>query len=150
MLLVSHKMFVFENEAALLCVTMRERARVFAARIQCKTFLYNFCYFKIQFLWCTFQAHFGVGLRHFQKVVLRMKLFSLCNLSLSYRQNRGGKICFHSCHYQNQNFSLVSHSCRSCTTLVALAPLMSHSCCTCVTCVALISQSCRSSLALLL
>ena len=34
-----------------------------------------------RFLWCTFQTHFGMGMRHLQKVVLRMKLYSPCNLS---------------------------------------------------------------------
>ena len=33
MLLLSHKMVFIENEAALLCVTMRERARAFAATV---------------------------------------------------------------------------------------------------------------------
>ena len=33
MLLVSHKVVFIENEAVLLCVTMRERARAFAATI---------------------------------------------------------------------------------------------------------------------
>ena len=56
-----------------------------------------------------------------------------------------------SCCYQNQNFSLVSHSCCSCSTRVALVlhscstrvALVSHSCCSCLTCVALTSNSCR-------
>ena len=38
MLLVSHKIVFIENEAALLCVTMRKRAKEFAATIQCITF----------------------------------------------------------------------------------------------------------------
>ena len=33
MLLVSHKMVFIENEAVLLCVTMRERTRAFEATI---------------------------------------------------------------------------------------------------------------------
>ena len=38
MLLVLYKMVFIQNGAALLCVTMRERARVFAATIYCITF----------------------------------------------------------------------------------------------------------------
>ena len=35
------------------------------------------------------------------------------------------KICFHLCRYQNQNFSLVLHSCRSISNCVALMSLVS-------------------------
>ena len=72
---------------------------------------------------------------------------------LPYSKYKGIKICFYSCRYQNQNFSLVSfvqHSCRSCSTHVAL---VLHSCCQCltrVTIVALVLHSCRSCLALVL
>ena len=41
------------------------------------------------------------------------------------------KICFYLCCYQNQNFSLVLHSCRWCSARVArvlLVLLVSHSC----------------------
>ena len=79
MLVFSHKMDFIENETALLCVTMRERARAFAATLQC----------------------------------------------INYSKYIGVQICFYSCRYQNQNFSLVSHSYRSCSTRVAL---VSHSC----------------------
>ena len=64
---------------------------------------------------------------------------------LPYSKYKVVKISFYSCHYQNQNFSLVSHSCRSCSTRVALVSLVSHSCCICVTCVllvALVSGTC--------
>ena len=49
------------------------------------------------------------------------------------------KICFHSCRYQNQNFSLVSYLCRSCSNRV---PLLSHSCHTRVACIALVPLLC--------
>ena len=75
MLLLSQSVFFIENEGVSLCVTMKERARVFAATVWCITFWYSFCHYKVQFLWCTFQAHFGMGTSHFQKVVIRMKLF---------------------------------------------------------------------------
>ena len=60
------------------------------------------------------------------------------------------KICFRSFRYQNWNFSLVSHSCR---TRFAFESIMSHSCCLCCTRVALmsvVSHSCRSCRALVL
>ena len=46
-------------------------------------------------------------------------------------------------HYQNQNFSLVLHSCR----LVAFVP---HLCCTCVALVSLMSHSCCTRVAFML
>ena len=57
------------------------------------------------------------------------------------------KIFFHSCRYQNRNFSLVSLSCRSCCSCVTLVYL---SCCSClsrvtpVTHVSLMSHLCHS------
>ena len=44
---------------------------------------------------------------------------------LPYSKYKGVKICFYSCRYQNQNFSLVSHSCCQCRTLVAFMSLVS-------------------------
>ena len=69
---------------------------------------------------------------------------------LSYSKYKGVKICFYPCRYQNQNFSIVLHSCHSCSTRVALMShscltrvalvlLALHSCCIHVTCVALVS-----------
>ena len=80
MLIVSHKVVSIENEAVLLCVTMRERAKAFVATIQCITFAVSlgFCRYKVQILWWTFQTQFGMshlGISHLQKVVRRMKLF---------------------------------------------------------------------------
>ena len=54
---------------------------------------------------------------------------------LPYSKYRGVKICFYQCHYQNQNCSLVSHSCRLCCNRVALVSFVQHSCRTRVTCV---------------
>ena len=70
---------------------------------------------------------------------------------LPYSKYKGVKICFYPCRYQNQNFSLVLHSCRSCSTRVALVSFLQHSCRSCLTCVALVllvSNSCRWCLAL--
>ena len=64
---------------------------------------------------------------------------------LPYSKYKGVKICFYSCRYQNQNFSLVSHSCRLCITRVALVPLVQHSC---HTSVALVSHSCLTRVSL--
>ena len=61
---------------------------------------------------------------------------------LPYGKYKGVKICLYSCRYQNQNFSLVSHSRRSCSTRVALVSLVQHSCCTRVSLVLLVSHSC--------
>ena len=61
---------------------------------------------------------------------------------LPYSKYMGVKIYFHSHCYENQNFSLVQHSCRSCSTHVALVSLMSYSFCTRVTRVARVWHSC--------
>ena len=61
---------------------------------------------------------------------------------LPYIKCMGVKICFYSCHYQNQNFSLVLHSCRSCRNRAALASFIQHSCHACVALVSLVSHSC--------
>ena len=37
---------------------MRKRERAFVATIQCITFSCGFCYYKVQFFWCTSQTHF--------------------------------------------------------------------------------------------
>ena len=49
MLLVSHKMAFYENEAAQLCVTMRKRARSFVATNWCIIFSYSFAIKKLRF-----------------------------------------------------------------------------------------------------
>ena len=69
---------------------------------------------------------------------------------LPYSEYKGVKICFYSCCYQNQNFSLMSHLCRLCSTRVARVSVVSHSCRTRVASVALVLHSCRSCLALVL
>ena len=77
---VSLKMVLIKNKAALLCAAMGKHVRGFAATIYCITFRYSLCHYTVQFLQCTrFQINFGMGTKHFQKVVIRMKLF----LSLS-------------------------------------------------------------------
>ena len=60
------------------------------------------------------------------EIVLLLIIF-LC----PYSEYRDVKIYFHSFRYQNQNFSLVPHSCRSCSTHVVL---VLHSCRLCLSC----------------
>ena len=136
MLLVSHKAVFMENEAVLLCQTMREHAGGFAATIQCITFLYSFCHYKAQFWWCIFQAHLGMGARHFQKYSSQNEIFSLLvTFHLPYSQYMDVKTCFHQCVFQYNFFnscrlvSLVQHFC--CTRVVGFA-LVLHSCCLCL------------------
>ena len=69
---------------------------------------------------------------------------------LPYSKCKGVKIYFYSCRYQNQKFSLVPHSCRSCSTRVAHLSLVSHSCCTLVASVALLLHSFRLCMELVL
>ena len=62
----------------------------------------------------------GISKRQFIEIVPLLVVFHL-----PYGKYKGVKICFYSCRYQIQTFSLVSHLCRSCSTRVAL---VSHSC----------------------
>ena len=96
--------------------------------------------YKVQFLWCTFEPHFGVETMHVQKAVLRMKLFFSFNLSLSIQLIQGCE----------KLFSLISSSKSKFFTRFALVSLLSHSCWTRVVRVALVSllsHSCRTSVA---
>ena len=161
MLVFSHNIVFIESEIALLCVTMRERARVFAATIQCIIFDIAFAIKKFSFCGGLPNA-FWHGHEAFPQVSSQNEIVHLLLiLQLPYSKYRGVKICFCSCRYENQNFSLVSHSCHSCSTHVTLVShscrlrrtcvaLVSHSCCSCLTRVALVllvSHSCRISVA---
>ena len=57
------------------------------------------------------------------------------------------KICFHSCRYQNQNFSLLSQSCRLRRTQVTLFASC-HTCLVRVSLVSVVSQCRRTDVAL--
>ena len=76
MLVFSHKMVFIENEAALLCVTMREGARASTCSYN---LVYNFLIYLLPLKSSVFVVHFSNAFWHgneaFQKVVLRMKLF---------------------------------------------------------------------------
>ena len=76
--------------------------------------------------------------------------FLLIVFHLPYSKYKGVKIYFYSCRYENQNFSLVSHSCCSCSTRVAPVSFMQHSCCPRVISVAFVLHSCLTGVALAL
>ena len=130
--LVSQKKVLIEREAALL-VTMLERARAFAVIIQCRIFGYIFCHFKVQFLWCTFQMHFGIGMRHFQKAVLRMKFFLSVQFFIYHIVNIGVRKYVSTCVVIKIK---IFYSCRTRVVRVLIVLL---SCCTCVALVAPVS-----------
>ena len=131
MLVFSHKMVFIENEAALLRVTMRERARAFCNQLLPLKSLV----FVVHFL-----NAFWHGNETFPKGSSQNEIVPLLVVShLAYSKYKGVKICFYSCRYRNQNFSVVSHSCRSCSTRVAF---MSHWCRTRVALVLLVLHSC--------
>ena len=105
-----------------------------------------------------FVVHFSNAFWHGNKAFPKG---SFCNeivrllviFHLPYSKYRGVKICFYSCRYQNQSFLLVSHSCCSCSTRVALVSFVQHLCLTFnarVSLVSLVSHSCRSYLPLVL
>ena len=141
-LVFSYKMVFIKNEAALLCVTMRERAR---ASTYSYNQVYNFLIYLLSLKSSVFVVHFSNAFWHGNEAFPKgssqneiVPVFVIVHLPLS--EYRGVKICFYSCSYQNQNFhscctlvvrvALVSHQCRSCSTCVALVLLVSHSCCT--------------------
>ena len=133
MLVVSHKMIFIKNEAALVCITMRKRARAFAAT----TFWYKLCNYKVKFLWCTFHTHFGTETRRFKFVVFYL-------LSSKYRDV---KICSYISNFlvRFALVSFVSHpcrSCRSCRTHIVWVLLVSHSCHSCLVPLSLGSSVC--------
>ena len=108
--------------------------------------VYNFLIQLLPLKSSVFVVHFSNAFWHgneaFPKVSSQNEIVPLLVIfHLPYSKYRGVKICFHSCRYQNQNFSLVSHSCRSCSTRDALVSFLWHSC---YTCVALMWYSCRS------
>ena len=78
----------------------------------------------------------GISKRQFMEIVSLLVVFHL-----PYSKYKGVKICFYSC-YGNQTFSLVPHSCRSCSTRVALVQFLQHSCRTRVALVSLVCHSC--------
>ena len=112
---------------------------------------YNLVYkFLIQLLplkSSVFVVHFSNAFWHgnmaFAKVSSQNEIVSLLVIfNLQYSKYRDVTICFYLCRYQNQSFSLVSHSCCSCGTRVSLASFVQHLCRTRVARVSLVSHSC--------
>ena len=130
MLIFSHKMVLIKNEAALLCVTMQERARGFVATIQL---------FPLKSL--AFVVHFLIAFLHgketFPKSSCQNEIVPLLIVfHLPYNKYKGVKICLHSCRTRVVRVAFVSHLCRQCSTRIAL---VSHSCRQCRTLVAFVS-----------
>ena len=122
MLVFSHKMVFIENEAALLCVTMREGARASTCSYN---LVYNFLIYLLPLKSLVFVMHFSNALCHVNEAFPKSNSWNqiapvFVIFHLSYSKYRGVKICFYSCRYQNQNFLLLSHSCCSYSTRVAL------------------------------
>ena len=108
--------------------------------------VYNFLIQLLPLKSSVFVVHFSNAFWHgneaFPKVSSQNEIVPLLVIfHLPYSKYRGVKICFYLCRYQNQNFSLVSHSRRSCSTRVSLVSFVQHSCCTCVALVSLVSGS---------
>ena len=101
---------------------------------------------RFSFWGARFKRIFGMETRHFQKVVLSWYEIVplLVIFHLPYSKCKDVKICFYPCRYQNQNFTLVSHSCR---TRVVPVALMSHLCRSRSTRVSLVPYSCRTRVA---
>ena len=136
----SHKKVFIKNEAVLLYITMKERARAPPCSYNLVyNFLINLLPLKSSVFVVLFSNAFWHGNETFQKVVLRMKLFLYLKSFTCHVVNIRVWKCFCSCSYQNQNFSLVSHSCRLCSARVAL---VLHWCSLCLTRVACVWRSC--------
>ena len=119
-------------------------------------FMYNFLIQLLSLKSLVFLVHFFLnafqrGNKVFRKCSYQNEIVPpLVIFHLPYSKYKAVKICFYSCRYQNQNFSLVSHSCCSSNTRVALVWFVQQSCCTrfaCVSLVLLVLHSCRIGVA---
>ena len=140
MLVFSHKIVFIENEAAILCLTMLGRAKLFASTIQC---------IILPLKSSVFLVHFSNTFSHVNKAFPKGNSQNdivnlLVDFCLPHSKYRCMKICFYSRCYPNQNFSLISHSCRQCSTRVTLVLFLQHSCRTHVALVSLALLSCHS------
>ena len=96
-----------------------------------------------------FVVHFLDAIRHgnkeFSKGSSQNEIVHLLLIFyLQYGKYKGMKICFYSCRYQNQSFSVRLHLCRSCSTRVSLVHFVQHLCRTCVALLLLLSHACCS------
>ena len=147
MLLFPHKIVFIGNEAALLGVTMQERARAFAATMVLIQLLpLKSLVFVVDFLNAVWDGNEAFPNGSSQNEIVSL----LVVFHLPYINYKGVKICFYQCCYQNQNLTLVSHSFCSCSACFVLVSFVQHLCRTCVTFVLLVSHSscqCRTSVA---
>ena len=125
---------------------MRERTR---ASMWSYILVYNVLIYLLPLKSTVFVVPFSNIFRHwsetFAKGSFKNEIFPfLAIFFFPYSIYRGVKICFYLCRYQNQNISLVLHSCCSCSTCVTLMLDSCFSCLTRVARVALVSYSCCS------
>ena len=169
MLVLSHKMILIKNEAALLCITMQERAMgicsynlVYNFTIQLIAYSYiAFAIKKFSFCGALFKRILGwergISKRQFIEVVPLLvvfhltfskykgvKMFLLMTLSKSKFFTRVALVSFvqHSCRSWSTRVALVSHLCRSCFTRIASVALVLHLCHSCRTRVPSVWHSC--------
>ena len=145
-------MVFIENEAALLCATMRERARSSTGSYN---LMNNFLIYLLPLKSSVFVVHFSNALWHGNEAFLKGSSWNgivpfLVTFHLPYSKYRCVKICFYPYSYQNRNLPLLSHLCHSCSTRVTLVSFVKHSCRSCRTRVGLVSHSSRLCLALVL
>ena len=97
---------------------------------------------------CTFQTHFGMGTKDFQKLVIELNCSSPCNLSFSIQLLQECENMFSLVLLSKSKFftraALVSYMQHLCRTCVVNVVLMSHSCCTRVARASLVLHSCHS------
>ena len=120
---------------------MRARAR---ASTRSVILMNNFLIYLLPLKSSVFVVHFSNALWYGNKAFLKGSSWNeivplLVIFHLPYSRYRGVKIYFYTCSYQNRNFSLLSYSCRPCSTRVTLVSFMKHSCRSCCTRVAFVS-----------
>ena len=121
-----------ENEAVLLCVTMREHTQAIFFDIPFAITKFSFC--------SAFSNAFWHGNDAFPKGSFQNETVPL--LIIFHSSYRNEKMRFHSFCCENQNFSLLLHLCRLCNTRIVLVMHSSRLCLTRVTLVSVVSQSC--------
>ena len=120
---------------------MRARAR---ASTRSVILMNNFLIYLLPLKSSVFVVHFSNALWYGNKAFLKGSSWNeivplLVIFHLPYSRYRSVKIYFYTCSYQNRNFSLLSYSCRPCSTRVTLVSFMKHSCRSCCTRVAFVS-----------
>ena len=137
-LVFSHKMVFIENEAALLCVTMREHTRESTCSYN---LVYNFLIYLLPLKSSVFVQHFLTAFWYGNEAFLK-----------GSSQNEVACLLIVNVGVQKYVFArvIIKNIIKSYRTCVTLVSLVSHSCCTRVACIALMSQSCCSCLTFIL